>query len=33
MQPKIELEAELRKRGIEQDKFVTINQGETITVK
>ena len=33
MQPKSELEAELKKRGIDPDKFVTLKHGETILVK
>ena len=33
MQPKTDLEAELKKRGIDNDKFITMKHGETITVK
>ena len=33
MQAKTELEAELKKRGIDKDKFVTMKHGETILVK
>ena len=33
MLPRTELEAELKKRGIDNDKFVTLKHGETIRLK
>ena len=33
MEPKTELQAELKKRGIEHDKFITTKHGETVLIK